>query len=200
MDMSHLKTTVRSIEMPADMRQRIAANSKKILTEDRNRKKAGDWFRRPAVIAAVLALCICLPVAGVAAGNSGFFRDVMRGTAVVGTEYAQTTAEISVTVRYTDGDIAVQAVFLAPDKVPFTELETVAVGTCRILDTAGKTVVEPDGSDAAAIIGGQAVMVLPGKELEPGSYTLRIDALVGSKKADQDLIMKGSWESGFSVK
>lgn len=202
MEMEHLKNTVISIEMPEDMRQRILKNCKSRLAnraEDamKHTKRA---VRFPAALAAVLALCICLPVAGLAMGGAGFFRDIMRRTAVVGTEYAQATAEIGVTAEYTTGSIAVQAVFLAPDKAPCTELEALAVGPCRILDTAGKTVAELDGSGAAAITGGQAVMALSGKDLEPGSYTLQIDAFVGSKKADQDLIMKGSWECGFTAK
>lgn len=199
MNVSSLKKAVESIEMTDAMRQRIAANSKKILTEDRNMKKTGNWFRRPVAVTALLALCICLPIAGVAAGNSGYFRNVMRGTAVVGTEYTQVTVEIGVTAQYKDDCIAVQAVFLVPDKAPFTELEALAVGPCRILDAAGKTVAEFDGSGASAITGGQAVMILPGKDLEPGSYTLRIDAFVGSKKADQDLTLMGCWECALTV-
>ena len=199
MDMSHLKTTVRSIEMPADMRQRIAANSKKILTEDRNRKKAGDWFRRPAVIAAVLALCICLPVAGVAAGNSGFFRDVMRGTAVVGTEYEQATAEIAVDADFDNGELTVTANFLIPDAAPYCECEELAVGSYRIMTGDGKIAAEGEKSENAAITNGQAVMRIPVEALNPGDYTVRIDAFIGSKKADQPLPMKGSWECGFTV-
>lgn len=156
-------------------------------------------LRWPLAIAAMLALCICLPVAGMAMGDSGFFRDVIRGTAVVGTEYDHATAEIRVTAEYTAGSIAVQAVFQAPDKAPYTEQDALAVGTCRILDAAGKTVAEFDGSDTAPITGAQAVMVLPAKDLEPGNYTLQIDAFVGSKKADQDLPMKGYWECEITV-
>jgi len=199
MDMSHLKTTVRSIEMPADMRQRIAANSKKILMEDRNRKKAGSRFRRPAVIAAVLALCICLPVAGVAAGHSGYFRDVMRGTAVVGTEYEQATAEIAVDADFDNGELTVTANFLIPDAAPYRECEELAVGSYRIMTGDGKIAAEGEKSENAAITNGQAAMRIPVEALNPGDYTVRIDAFIGSKKADQPLPMKGSWECGFTV-
>lgn len=199
MDMSHLKTTVRSIEMPENMRQRIAANGKKKLMEDRNRKKAERWFRQPAAIAAVLALCICLPVAGVAAGNSGFFRDVMRGTAAVGTEYEQATAEIAVDADFDNGELTVTANFLIPDAAPYRECEELAVGSYRIMNGDGKIVAEGEKSENAAITNGQAIMRIPVEVLNPGDYIVRIDAFIGSKKADQPLPIKGFWECELTV-
>ena len=199
MDASSLKKAVESIEMTDAMRQRIAANSKKILTEDRNMKKAGSWFRQPVAVAALLALCICLPVAGVAAGNSGFFRDVMRGTAVVGTEYEQATAEIAVDADFDNGELTVTANFLIPDTPPYRECEELAVGSYRIMTGNGKIVAEGGKSENAAIINGYAVMRIPAEALSPGDYTLQIDAFIGSKKADQALPIKGFWECALTI-
>lgn len=199
MNVSSLKKAVESIEMTDAMRQRIAANSKKILTEDRNMKKTGNWFRRPVAVTALLALCICLPIAGVAADNSGYFRDVMRGTAVVGTEYEQATDEITVDADFDNGELTVTANFLIPDVFPYRECEELAVGSYRIMIGDGKIVAEGGKSENAAIINGQAIMRILVEALCPGDYTVQIDAFVGSKKADQDLIMKGSWEAAFTT-
>lgn len=201
MEDNSLKKTVGSISMPEEMRRRILVNCKMAMNKKQEGKfvKMKKGFRWPAIVAAVLALCICIPVAGVAAGNSGLFRDVMRGTAVVGTEYVQATGEIRATGEYAGGKMTVKAVFLTPDKVPFSEIEKLAVGSCRIVDGAGRTAAEFDGSEAVAIAAGQAVMVLPAQELVPGDYVLKIDAFVGSKKAEQDLPLKGSWECAFTV-
>jgi len=199
MDMSSLKKSVKSIEMPAAMRHRIAANSKKILMEDGNMDKAGNWFRRPVIVAALLVLCICLPVAGVASGNSGFFRDVMRGTAVVDTEYEQATGEINVTADLVDGELTVTANFLVPDALPYRECEELAVGSYRIIADNGEIVAEDEKSENAALINGQAVIRIPVEVLGSGVYTIQIDSFISSKKADQPLPMKGSWECGFTV-
>lgn len=199
MDASSLKKAVDSIEMTDAMRQRIAVNSKKILAEDRNMKKAGNWFRRPMAVTALLALCICLPIAGVAAGNSGYFRDVMRGTAVVGTEYEQATAEIAVDADFDNGELTVTANFLIPDTPPYRECEELAVGSYRIMNGDGKIAAEGEKSENAAITNGQAVMRIPIEALNPGDYTVRIDAFIGSKKAEQPLPMKGHWECELTV-
>ena len=199
MDMSSLKKSVESIEMPEAMRQRIALNSKKTLMEDGYMNKSKNLVRRPVAVAAVLAMCICLPVAGVAAGNSGFFRDVMRGTAVVDTEYEQATGEINVTADLVDGKLTVTANFLVPDALPYRGCEELAVGSYRIIADNGEIVAEGEKSENAASINGQAVIRIPIEALSPGDYMVQIDAFISSKKADQPLPLKGHWECGFTV-
>ena len=161
--------------------------------------KSKNWVRQPVAVAAVLAMCICLPFAGVAAGNSGFFRDVMRGTAVVGTEYEQATAEIAVDADFDNGELTVTANFLIPDAAPYCECEELAVGSYRIMTGDGKIAAEGEKSENAAITNGQAVMRIPVEVLNPGDYIVRIDAFIGSKKADQPLPLKGHWESELTV-
>ena len=201
MDMQRLKNTVTSIEMPEEMRQRILVKSKNRLRnlEEKRMKHTKKQIRWPAVAAAVLALCVCLPAAGMAMGNTGFFRDIMRGTAIVGQEYEQATAEVRATAEYAGGRVLVTVDFQEPEKMPYRELEALAVGPCRIVNGDGKTVAEFDNSDAVQIKAGQIVMALPAQDLGPGDYTLQIDTFIGSKKADQDLVMKGYWEAAFTV-
>lgn len=165
-------------------------------TEMTSQKKR---VRRPMTQAAVLTLCICMPIAGVAAGNSGFFRDIIRGTAVIGSEYEQATGEIGVTAAYSNQKVVVTATFLIPEKVPFRVLEELAVGSCRIVDAKGKTMEEFENSDAVQITDGRAELVLSGEGLTTGDYTLQIDSFTGSAKADQPLPMKGFWKCEFTV-
>lgn len=96
MEINKLRDAAKTIKMPEEMRERIAARTEKALM----RERSGVKTKRPAVIAAVIAACICLCAAGAAVGNAGFFRDVTRWDgAVIGTAYEQATEEIAVSVR-----------------------------------------------------------------------------------------------------
>ena len=201
MDMQHLKNTVTSIEMPEEMRQRILVKSRNRLRnlEEKTMKHTKKQVRWSAVMAAVLTLCVCLPAAGMAMGNTGFFRDVMRGTAVVGTEYENATAEIAVDADFNNGDLTVTANLLLPDAFPYRECEELAVGSYRIMTGDGKIVAAGEKSESASKLNGQAVIRIPVEGLSPGDYTLQVDAFIGSKKAEQPLPLKGYWEAAFTV-
>ena len=201
MDMQRLKNTVASIEMPEEIRQRILVKSKNRLRnlEEKRMKHTKKQVRWPAVMAAVLALCVCLPAAGMAMGNAGFFRDVMRGTAVVGTEYENATGEIAVDADFDHGELIVTANLLVPDAFPYRECEELAVGSYRIMIGDGKIVAEGEKSESASKINGQAVIRIPVEALNPGEYTLQIDAFIGSKKAEQPLPLKGLWECKLTI-
>lgn len=200
MDETALKQAVKALEMPETVRQRIIRNTKRQLSENKAMEKQKNLIRRPAIMAAVLVLCICLPIAGAAAGNTGFFRDVMRGTAVVGTEYEQATAEIAVDAVFRNGELTVTANFLIPDAFPYRECEELAVGSYRIMTGDGKIVAEGEKSENVVIINGQAIMPIPIEALSPGDYIVQIDAFIGSKKAEQPLPIKGFWECEFTVR
>ena len=202
MDASSLKKAVEAIEMPDAMRHRITMNSKRILMsneEDSSMNKARKWFIQPVALAAVLALCICLPIVGMAAGNSGFFRDIMRGTAVIGMEYEQATDEITADAVFVNGELIVTANFLIPDASPYRECEELAVGHYRIMTGDGVIVAEGEESKSAALVNGQAVMGIPVEALSAGDYFVRIDAFIGSEKAEQPLPMRGFWECVLTV-
>ena len=172
---------------------------KQRMEEKSVKNKKSQMVHFPA-IAAVLALCVCLPIAGMAAGNSGFFRDIMRGSAVIGSEYEQATGEMKVTVmNYAEGKIQVAASFLTPEKAPFCEFEELGVGTCRIVDAEGRAVAEVEGSEFVKITEGHAVISIPVDPIAAGCYELRIESFIGRSKADQDLAVKGSWSCQFTA-
>lgn len=197
----HLRKALKQINNQLRMREEAEGQEeplKQIIEEETGRKRKHELLRFPA-IAAVLVLCICFPIAGMAAGNSGFFRDIMRGSTVVGLEYEQATGEIAVTAEYSEERVAVKAVLLAPEKAPFSVLEELSAGNCRIVDAEGKTVAEIVGSESAVVSGGQAILSFPVERLDAGVYVVRIDSFTGSAKAEQPLTMKGFWECGFTV-
>lgn len=196
MEIRRLKDAAKTLKMPGDMRARIAANTARALAQEKRGAKA----KRPAVIAAVLAACICLSVAGVAIGNSGFFRDIVRADgAVIGTAYEQATEEIAVSATV-DGDaLKVEAVFIAPDRAPYRCIEALRIGSYCIADKSGKTIAEGKNTAPVSITGGRAKFEIPLEGLESGAYALRIDAFMGEGKADQPLGITGAWECAFRI-
>ena len=139
MEIKKLKDAVRTVKMPEDMRGRIAARTEKALMQE----KAARRMRRPALTAAVIAVCICLSAVGLAVGNGGFFRDITRWNgAVTGTAYEQATEEIAVSATVDGGTLKIEAVLLAPERAPYREIETLAVGNWKIMDESGSEVAE----------------------------------------------------------
>ena len=203
-----LKKKMEEIKMTGAMQERILQNCLKDsekertsmrMTEKNNNKR---WFQKPMAVA--VALVLCLTVGGVtafAAGGKGFFKDITdwRG-AVTGTTYEQATEEIDVSVTEEAGVLKVEAIFLEAEKAPYSELEELAVGTYQLIDANGKTAAKGDTGEAVPVQDGQAVLMLDMEKLPEGQYTLRIQSIIGSKKAEQPLSINGNWECEFSVK
>ena len=151
-----------------------------------------------ALIAAALVLCIGLPV-GMAATNTGFFRDVTNWQgAITGTVYEQATNEIAVTVTTEADTLTVEADFRNPDTAPYRALETLALGKYQILNADGAVLTEGERSEPAAVADNGAALTVP-FDAAPGTYTLVIENFVGGSKADQPLPITGHWEITFSM-
>ena len=196
MEINKLKDEAKTIKMPEEMRERIAARTEKALM----RERSGVKTKRPAVIAAVLAACVCLCAAGAAVGNSGFFRDVTRWDgAVTGTAYEQATEEIAVSAQ-TEGDVLqVEAIFLAPDRAPYREIDALRIGVWKITDDSGSVAAEGKNTVAADITDGRAEFAIPLEGLKSGAYALQIESFTGESKADQPLGISGAWECAFEM-
>lgn len=204
MDLRTLRQAVESIELSDAARIRIEEACRTKLTQTKEEStmntRTSARFRRPAVLAAVLALCICLSVAGMAATNTGFFKDRTDWTgAVTGTIYEHADNEIAVSASADSGTLTVAVTLLTPDTFPYREIDVFAIGSYRIVDAEGKTVAKGTETDFAEAVDGQILLTLPLENMESGNYRLEIDAFVGSKKADQPLPIKGSWDCPFSV-
>ena len=118
---------------------------------------------------------------------------------MVGTEYVQATDEIDVIAVAEQGTLTITATFLTSATAPYSEEESLRVGSYQIIDGFGDVVVEGEGNDFGDIIDGKAVMTLSLEDIDHGDYTLLISSFVGSKKADQDLEISGYWECDFTI-
>lgn len=183
--MNRLKENVRAIQMGEATRQRLVSGF-------RPKKRRLS----PAAVAAVLALCLLLPIGTYAAGRAGFFRDVKRWDgAVVGTAYENATNEISVTAIQQDDQILVTVTLLTPGKAPYPYIEELSIGEYQLLNEKGKVIAEGT-ADAVPLINEQAEYTIPATE----GHTLRITEFISIKKVEQPLPISGEWEIQLGVR
>ena len=207
MEINTLVKRVKQIEMPEEMRERILVNCYSNTIENKEniimKKKNQSIFRKPLVIAASLAVCICLTgVSALAASGKmeGIFIDITDWTgAITGEVYEQATDEIEVGISEVleNGEIEVLAKLVKADMVPYREFDFFGVEEYEILDADGKIIAE-GATETVAIVEGQVKVAVPVAELEAGEYKLVIKAFVGEAKANQPLVVKGIWECSFT--
>lgn len=200
MEFRDLKHSVEKIELSNEMKNRIIQNCRLSAAHEMEEisMKNRVNFKKLMPVAAVLALCICVSAA--AASHFGLFKDVTNWSgAVTGTEYVQATDEIEVSAVVEQGILTITADFLSPDTVPYSELETISVGSYQIVDVSGSVIAEGESDDSIEIIDGEAKMTVSLEVVDSGEYKLLINTFIGSKKADQPLKISGSWECDFTV-
>ena len=201
MDFENLKKSVQSIKMSDEMQTRIIKNCRCAgiyKTEEISMKKRNhSWLMKPAVIAAVLSLCM----AAVTAGNYiGHFRDVTDWTgAVTGTEYVQASNDIRINLTADQNTLTVHVTFLTPDTFPYQALETLGLDTYQVIDSSGAVILTGEGSDFFDITNGTASISLPISDFDSGTYTLQVESFSGAKKADAPIRIIGSWICDFTI-
>ncbi len=201
--MEKIKSVISQIEMPQDMQLRIIENCRK---EDlRREKKRGRGERarlKMAAAAASFVLCV-LMMGGTALALSGrlegFFRDVKRWDgAVVGTVYEQATDEVKMDVTDTGEELELKLSFLYPEKAPYRYFESFGVKMYKLTDSGGKTVAENDSLQLLPVSVDTVKVMIPFARDNQGEFTLTVTELVGHAKAEQPLVLKGSWSFAFS--
>lgn len=200
MDFHHLKSTVQHITLSEEAKSRIIRNcaSSAASQKEENVMKKHTYFKKPATLAAVLALCLCLTLSVAAAGGFGQFQDILGfGGAVVGTAYENATQEIQVEARIEKSQIILTATFVDSDAFPYRELETLTLGEYRILDGEGKFIAQGSGEAPVVIENGQVALTIPLNGMDCTGCELVISSFIGSKKADQPLEITGSWHCGL---
>lgn len=202
MECGRLKEAVKRIELSDAARARIVQNCQSAgayKTEKKTLHTALVRFKRPLAVAVALSFCLCFAAAA-AAGRFGFFKDIKNWNgAVVGMQYEQASEEIAVEATPGEGGLIVTAVLLYPDKPPYSAEESLGIDSYRIADMSGNIVMEGGRTAFFEIAGGKAEILLPLHDIPGGEYKLMIDAFVGRKKADQDLVIRGTWECVFSL-
>lgn len=178
-------------------------NTNHLETRNQNMKanKIIPFLRRPAAVAASLALFICVSgTAALAATGAlqGFFRDIFdwKGT-VVGISYSQAADEVALTVTRVTDKITVEMAMVYPDQAPYRELEWFGIEKYTIADGKGNVILEGSATEMAPVVNGRVSVDISIDQIPEGTYKLMISELAGSKKADQPLILRGNWECAF---
>lgn len=192
--------SLRKIEMPEDIKKRIIEKC----YNERQEKTVKKFYRKPALLAATLAVVLCLGAVTAFASSEklqGFFSDVFGWNgAVTGTVYENATDEVEVNAILEDGVLTVEANLLKKDEAPYLYLDVLGIGDSKIIDSEGEIILEVASSQKVEVKDGKAVVELACEELLPGEYSLVIDEFIGGAKAEQDLPIMGTWECAVSVK
>lgn len=190
MDFYGIKENAESIRMPESVRQEITKNLQNRKEQTMKRKSI-----RLAPIAAVLALCLLIPLGASAAGKSGFFQDLFgRGGAIVGTTYNNATQEIAVTAAVEENSITVTARLTQPEALPYRDLEELSLHSWYLADAEGKCLMEGEATQPVSIQGDTITFTIPSA---PDAAVLCIESFQGHKKADQPLTISGDWVIGL---
>ena len=205
MEFENLKSAAQEITMPEEMKRRIAHNCKKQILNTMeehtmNNRKNYSFFRKPAAVFAVLAVCLSLSVTALAATGvlQGFFRDITNYSgAIIGTSYEQASDEINMDVTVNGDEMTVRATFADPQMAPYVYAERLGIAQYRIVDGNGK-IVKEGSVESTEVINGQAAVSINLNDVDDGSYRLIVTAFVSEKKADQPLNINGNWECEFS--
>ena len=200
MKYSNMKNVAEKIVMPEDMKSRIIANCKLEISQTRKDSimKKNKMFKWPAAVFATMAICLSLSISAMAASGilKGFFQDITnKEGAVIGTTYEQATDEIAIELNVNDDVLVIEASFTG--EAPF-EAEELGIGDYQIVDGNGEVVKEDTSISYAEIINGHATMRIYMNDVEDGSYKLKINSFVATKKADQPLTVYGNWEHNFT--
>ena len=197
MDKKKFANKIKEIEMPKDMQQRIIEKCY-IETE---KKSMNKMFKKPMVAVASFALCVCLMgVTALAATGKleGYFRDIKRWDgAVIGTAYEQATDEVEVNIIEVSDKLVVEITMVKPNEAPYSFFEMFGIKKYKIVDANGNVIVENENLEMSAIANNKVLVNVPLDEVGNGEYTLMVSELVGSAKADQPLVLTGTWECGF---
>lgn len=198
MDKKKFANTIREIEMPIEMQQRIIENCY-VETE---KKSMNKMFKKPLAAAASFAICVCLTgVTALAATGKleGFFRDIKRWDgAVIGTAYEQSTDEVEVNIMDVTDKLVVELTMIHSNEAPYSIFETFGIQEYKIMDANGNVVAENETLEMAVITEDKAYVNIPLDHVNAGEYTLMVSALVGSAKAEQPLVLSGTWECSFT--
>lgn len=203
MEKKMIAEKLNKIEMPKEMRERVIKNCVIEMEEKTMRKNTSKKFLgRPVVAVASLVLCLCLTgVTALAATGKlqGFFKDITdwKG-AVTGTAYEQATDEVELSVALVADELAVAVTMLKPEEAPYSSFETFGIESYKIVDLAGSVIAEGEATALAEVVDGKVNVNISLDNISSGEYKLIVNKMVGSAKADQPLVISGTWECEFA--
>lgn len=194
--------TLKEIQMPKEMQERILRNCDGRTEENIMSKKN----KSKKILTVAASLVLALSVTGVSAlaateKLAGFFKDITGWNgAVTGTSYEQATDEVEISITNVAEELTVEVKFLEPQKAPYSSFDLFGIEKYSVEDKAGNLILEGTTSEMTEFDEGRAYIKLPLNEMLSGEYKLTVRELVGSSKADQPLVLSGTWECGFKKK
>lgn len=192
-----LKKSVEEIKMSDEMKNRVIRNCylQTVQKEGYVMDKANIKFKKMLSPVAILAGCAIL-VGAVVANHSRGFKNVTKGTTVVGTVYEETTEMIKLDVEVKD-NLVVSVNVIDYTKPPYIYQDVIDINSYKIVDSSGKVVNEGSAKSTSEFKNGKVTFELPLDDVASGEYKLVINEFIGLKKADQPLPIKGTWECSF---
>ena len=201
-----VKKAMLDIEIPKELHQRALDGIAKVP------KRSVFMYKKVGIIAAALALVLCASVGAAAVG--GHFVDIKNifGT-VTGQQYVDATDDISVNIVKTEnGGLVLQPLVNKTAQAPYSEIETLKLGSYSIEDENGNIVADGIGGETVAytvnndtadtiyvtVLVQQEDGTYAINELESGTYTINIKSFIGESKADQPLEIFGDWNAEFT--
>ena len=195
---------VSKIKMSEEMRTRILQNCVTQIEQNKDnenmKKNVITNFKKPAVIAATLAVCFGLTgITVLATTGEGFFKDKTNWNgAITGQTYENATDEIQVYASVEEDVLTVTVDMVKYDIAPYSEIEVLELKSYQIFDEAGNVVLENAVPENIIMENNQVKFQILAENLAEGDYKLVLDVLSGNKKADQDLLINGAWECEFT--
>jgi len=192
-----LKKCVEKIKMSDEMKNRIISNCYSQISKEEEdvMKKTNKGFKKLLPLVAVLVVCV-ISIGAVVANHFRGFKDVTKGTAVVGTVYEEATEMVKLDAEVKD-NLIVSAEFVDYTNFPYIELDIIDINSYKIVDNSGEVVNEGTAKSISDFENGKVDFEITLDNVASGEYKLVINEFVGSKKADQPLPIKGIWECSF---
>lgn len=194
---------MKKIKMTEEMRIRIIQKCIAEIELDKEKedmkKNVISNFKKPAIIAATLAVCFCLTgITALATTGKGFFQDKTNWNgAITGETYENATGELAVSTIVKGNVLMVTVDMVKPNVAPYNAISEMRIETAQILNEDGTVVVADIETGTSAIENSNIKFSVPVEQLTEGTYKLVISSFVGEKKAEQPLEIKGNWEYEF---
>ena len=193
---------IKEIEIPEEMQGRIIRNCYRSMEDKKmNKSTTKNMFKRPMIVVATLTLCLCVTgVTALAATGKlqGYFKDITNWNgAITGTTYEQATDELELQVTEVSDALTVTITMIKPDVAPYRLLETFGVESYKIVDMTGNVIVKGDRTELVEVVDGKANVMISLENVSEGEYKLQVTEMVGGSKADQPLVISGTWECEF---
>lgn len=192
-----LKKSVEEIKMTDEMKNRIIKNCY-LKTSEKEKyvmKKTNKGFKKMLPLVAVMVICV-ISVGAVVANHFRGYKDVTKGTAVVGTVYEEATEMIEIDVEVKN-NLVVSASVVDYTKPPYIEIDVIDINSYKIVDNSNNIISKGTAKSISDFENGKVTFEIPLDDIASGEYKLIINEFVGSKKADQPLSIKGEWECVF---